>query len=253
MNRAVVVAVLVVASCARGGAAQDDASTVNNNGRIDASGDGSSRRPDAAVFRDAPELPDAKVYLDATVTTDAHVYMDACVPVTTELLANPAFDLTPVGTGWTQVPIDTAYPDITSDGALVAQSAPDKAWLGGIASTGPSLTDLVYQDVAVPAGTTKLALTGYYGVGTTELSTTVVDTGSLALIQTDGTPIETVLSVSNLTNVAPWKSFTHTFAANVAGQTVRLRMTSTNRGDGSGLDYTNFFFDTLALKATYCP
>jgi hypothetical protein len=102
----------------------------------------------------------------------------------------------------------------------------------------------------VPAGTTHLVLTGYYAAGTMETSTTTVyDTGALDLIQTNGTPIEGVLALSNLTGAGTWTAFSHTFTASLAGQTVRLRMTSTN-------DYTNasnFFFDTFSLKATHCP
>jgi len=51
------------------------------------------------------------------------------------------------------------------------------------------------------------------------------------------------------TTPAAWQPFTHSFTANVSGQTVRLRFTSTNDVTLG----TNFFFDTLSLKATHCP
>jgi hypothetical protein len=110
----------------------------------------------------------------------------------------------------------------------------------------------MYQDVAVPADTTKVVLTGYYNVNTFETDDIPFDTASVGLIQTNGTPIETALSVDNTTNPdnnTPYIAFSHTFAANVAGQTVRLRFTTTN----DDINYTNFFFDTLALTATHCP
>ena len=219
---------------------------------------------------------DAKVFLDGNIEghadapTDAHVDApvdarpdarpdappDACVPQTTELLQNPVFDLTPVGTMWTQVPINASYPPITSDlnqnGGFAAQTAPYKVWLGGFVSSGVGsvVTDVVYQDVTVPAGTTQLVLTGYMQVGTGETGTTVYDTASLDLQQTNGTPIENVQSLTNNsgTNNA-WVAFSHTFTTIPVGQTVRLRMTSSN-------DYSNataFLFDTLSLKATHCP
>jgi hypothetical protein len=216
---------------------------------------------DAAVVRDSATQHDAHVYMDAHVYEDAHVYQDAhvymdappCTPHTTNLLANPVFDLTPQGMSWTQVPIDSAYPPITSDG-IAPQSAPYKAWMGGFTGTDKgvsSVTDQLYQDFTVPANTTQLVLTGYYLVGTQETTTTTVyDTGSVDLTQTSGTPIENVMSPTNLTNTgSSWVAFSHTFAANLSGQTVRLRITSTN----DITNVTNFFFDTLALNATHCP
>jgi hypothetical protein len=102
----------------------------------------------------------------------------------------------------------------------------------------------------VPANTTQLVLTGYYIVGTTETGTTVYDRASVDLQQTNGTPIENVMSLNNTTTTpAAWQLFTHTFTANVSAQTVRLRFTSTN----DITNVSNFFFDTLSLKATHCP
>ena len=198
------------------------------------------------VIPDAP--PDARIVMTDAASPDA-----ACVPVATELLANPAFDLTPVGTGWQQTPIDPTYPPITSDG-FNAQSPPYKDWMGGFAGTdigAASATDQIYQDVTVPAGTTQLVLSGYYVVGTNENPNDApYDTASVDLLQTNGTPIENVLSLSNLTITgSTYAQFSYTFTSNVAGQTVRLRFTSTNDITNA----TNFFFDTLSLQATHCP
>lgn len=248
-------AAVLFAGCASGSAALSDAPPAGG--------------PDAKVYLDGqiegtPDAPiDAAPHIDAAIDAAPHIDAaidarpidappDACVPITTELLVNPVFDLTPVGTGWTESTIDPAYPPITSDG-FAAQSTPYKAWMGGFAAGDvgqSSATDVVYQDVAVPANTTQLVITGYYVVGTTETGTTVYDTGSFDLLQTNGTPIENVLSLNNTTpTAAAWTPFSHTFAQNVSGQTVRVRITSTN--DISNV--TNFFFDTLSLKATHCP
>ena len=156
--------------------------------------------PDAAPLPDAPPI-DAPPPIDAA-PVDAPI--DACVPITTELLANPVFDLSPAGTMWTEVPIDPMYPPITSDG-FTAHTAPYKAWMGGITGDDEgvaSVTDQIYQNVTVPANTTQLVLTGYYVVGTNETGTTVYDTGSVDLLQTNGTPIENVMSLNNVTTTA---------------------------------------------------
>jgi hypothetical protein len=217
---------------------------------------------DALGVSDAPVGADAKQYFDAPNIEHADAPTDArpdapppdaaCVPTTTELLANPAFDLTPRASGWTEQNIDDTYPIITDQTGLAPQSAPYRAWMGGFQGTDlgvSSVTDMLYQDIAVPAGTTQLVLTGYYAVATSETGTTVYDTGTLDLIQTSGTPIEAIKSLTNATNAASWKQLSHTFTANVAGQTVRLRFTTTN----DSLNATSFYFDTLSLKATHCP
>jgi hypothetical protein len=248
-----VVAILVFAGCASG----------KSSGTADAD---LGPQVDAKAFRDGPieqqpdapmQHPDAMGMADAMVMADAQpldafVFLDACVPQVTELLTNPVLDLTPVGTGWTQVPSDPLYPPITSDGTFAPHTAPYKMWLGGlIAPAGTNVTSFVYQDITVPANTTQLVITGYHVVGTTETTTTTAyDTSTVAVTQTNGTPIETVLSLSNLTNTGTaWLAFSHTFATNLSGQTVRLRFTSTNDDSFN----TNFFFDTFSLKATHCP
>lgn len=213
--------------------------------------------PDAHEFFDAGNnevIPDAPPDARIVMTDAGPPPPDAaCVPVATELLANPAFDLTPVGTGWTEQDIDPTYPVITSaPSGLPAQSAPYVAWMGGITGDdigASSATDVLYADVTVPAGTTQLVLTGYYAVATSETDPTPYDTASVDLLQTNGTPIEAILAMDNTTIATSYAQFTHTFTSNVAGQTVRLRFTSTN----DIINATSFFFDTLSLQATHCP
>ncbi|MBA3454400.1 MAG: hypothetical protein H0T42_15005 [Deltaproteobacteria bacterium] len=177
----------------------------------------------------------------------------ACVPVNAELLVNPALDLSPAGTGWSQTLIDPAFPLVTGDGAIPEQSAPFKAWLGGFESDGfpATVTDVLIQTVVVPANTTQLVLTAYYDVRTGEdpAETTVFDTAAIDVTQPNGTPIATVRALSNLTPTTGWTMVTHSFSPNLAGQTIRVRMTSSN-------DFfrpTSFYFDTLSLRALHCP
>jgi hypothetical protein len=249
-------AAAVLAGCASGeGARPSDAPFGGDDAKLYL--DGMTEFADAPPHIDAAidARPDAPPDARRDAPIDAHVIdapPDACVPITTEVLQNPVFDLTPLGTGWHETPIDAADPLIGSDGPA-PQSAPYKAWFGGLSGDDvgqSSATDLLYQDVTVPAGTTQLVLTGYYEVGTTESpNDAVYDTLTVDLIQTNGTPIENVLSLSNLTSAPSYTLFSHAFTANVAGQTVRLRITSTNDITNS----TGWVFDTLSLKATHCP
>jgi hypothetical protein len=227
--RGALLAMLALGACARGGSVSDD--------------DGSPLGSDAAIPDASPDAPRP----DAPPPPPP----DACVPMTTQLLVNPALDLTPMGTGWMQQPINSSYPLITAmDGTSgpAEHSPPYKAWLGGF--NGSGVTDVLHQDVAIPAMTKQLVLTGFYQVRTDESGSTVYDTASVALIQTTGTLIETALAVSNATPRSTWTAFAHPFGQDMSGQTVRLRLTS--RSDTSRP--TSFFFDTLALTATHgCP
>lgn len=173
-----------------------------------------------------------------------------CNEVMTELLMNPAFDATPMGTGWTQTPIDAMYPLITDQGqtgtsGITEHSAPYDAWLGGLAGT-----DVLFQNITVPARTRLLILTGFYEVRTGETVATAVDTGSLAFTDTNNTPIVVAQSLDNTKKTTTWSTinFSVANAPMLSGMTIRLRMTSTNNGSL----FTSFWWDTLSLKATHC-
>jgi hypothetical protein len=209
--------------------------------------------PSQGEFLDAPAHPPVDAGLDAFVYRDAPVVMhdappDACVPVVTQMLANPAFDASPVATGWTEVQFNSTE-EVTND---AVQSAPYSLFLGGWVGYG-TVTDQAYQDIAIPANATAVAITGYVGVGTMETTTTTVyDSAQVGLVQpADSSPIETAVSVSNLTNTGGgFVTFSHSFAvAGIAGHTVRVRLTSTSDDTNN----TNFFFDTLQLNVTHCP
>ncbi len=188
---------------------------------------------------DAPITP----AIDAPITPA----IDApplCTVTTTNLLMNPSFDGTPVGTGWVQAPIDPLYPIITADGTLV-QSAPNKAWMAGIARANAN--DTLYQDVTVPVGATALALTGYYEIRTQELAG-VYDRAKIELVQTGGTLIQQAFAKDNTNATTAWTALQFSFATPHAGETIRLRLSTAS----DTTDPTSFFFDSLALNATVC-
>ena len=164
------------------------------------------------------------------------------------MLANPNLDLTPVGTLWVQTLCNVMYPPITADAlpAYPPDTAPFQAWLGGLVSC----VDGIEQTVTVPAGTTQLVLRGRRLTITNETFPQVYDSAFVELTTTAGTVIENALTVTNLTPNTAWATFSKTFAVPHAGETVKLRIRSTNDISNE----TNFFFDTLALDATVtCP
>jgi hypothetical protein len=221
----------------------------------------------AAIDADLGHPSDAKIWLDGRIepqvdaamhppsdaSVDAPKPLDAyvCTVHTQQLLLNPALDLAPAGTNWVMQNIDNTYPVVTGDGVLAAQSAPYKAWMGGITGDdigGTTATDVLYQDVHVPVGTTSLVFTGNYDVRTSETGSTVYDRADVSLLKTDGTPLETIKTFDNAAPTTAWTAFTKTFAGNYSNQNVRLRFTTTN----DIINATSFYFDTFALTATYC-
>jgi hypothetical protein len=234
---------IVLCGCARGGSVAGD----GEDGGI------SVPRPDAAVAdaRPAPRPDAAPPPPDAPPPAPAPA-PDACVPVTTQLLVNAALDLGPQGTGWIEQVIKSGYPLITAQDNTktgpTEHTEPYKVWLGGF--TGNQVTDVLYQDVAIPPLTSQLVLAGFFAVRTDEPAGGAYDTASVELTQPGGAVIATVLAVSNATPQAAWAPFQHTFTQNLSGQTVRLRASSTN----DGARVTSFYFDTLALTAIHgCP
>ncbi|MBX3161055.1 MAG: hypothetical protein KF773_34160 [Deltaproteobacteria bacterium] len=259
MKRYLLVVVLGASACASGtkpgfgdGDAPVPADASPRDGRVDELADAPiDARPDAPP----PPTPDATV-----IPPDAPP-PDACVPVVTQRLANPVFDLAPTGVGWTEIPLPNLpggpYPLITADG-LAAHTAPNKVWFGGAAGINASpaaltLTDQLFQDIAIPANTVEITITGFFAVGTTESGSQVFDTFTLDILKLDGTPIENIMQLNNTMAVNVFTPFSKTISAGglaqMAGQTVRLRGTSTN----DIFNNSNFFFDTLAFNTVGCP
>ncbi len=196
-----------------------------------------ARAIDGAVI-DARPI-DAAIPIDAATAIDA-----ACTPVVMQRLVNPAFDASPLGTGWVETLIDPAYPLITPDDGVPEHTAPNKAWMGGLLSGDDELR----QDVAIPAGTTRLLLRGVYDLRTDEFFPGVYDNATVALTTPGNVLLETVLAIDDDGATSAWTPFQRIFAQTYAGQTVRVRIRSHN--DDS--DATSFFFDTLVLEATVC-
>ncbi len=217
-------------------------------------------KPDAKEFLDAAEPIDAPKPIDA-----AKLPPDACVPETTQLLLNAAFDATPTGSDWTQVPIANTvcdgspcgpFPLITNDGAT-PNSPPDQAFLGGL--TGEDVSPQQQHVRAIssyrghrdPRGDDRaskcrakverpLPRRLHRGSASDPDRLRTTPQGTVELVDTDGTVIENVMSLSNVTaaTMTKYTSFSHTFTTDVAGKTVRLFFTSTN----DVINNTNFFF-----------
>jgi hypothetical protein len=172
-----------------------------------------------------------------------------CVVMTQQLLTNPTFDATPAGMGWTAAPINGTYPIVTADdgnSGVTEQSPTMKAWMAGFAQA--NATDSLYQDVMVPAGTTLLKLTGFYWTKSSEPVPVAYDTAKIT-IENGGTVVATALSLDNILRHTSWQALDFTVpVAGLSGQTIRLKFATAS----DSTDVTSFWFDTIALTATYC-
>jgi hypothetical protein len=181
-----------------------------------------------------------------------------CVEIMTELLVNPAFDATPRGTGWMEMPINASFPLITDQGntgtsGISEQSAPYQAWLGGLPNGTATTTDVLWQDVVIPARTRLINFSGFYEVRSGDSTTVANDTASVAWVTTGNSPIATIKALDNTMRTTTFTTVNYglTNAAMYSGMTLRLRFTSSNN-PGTSTTATSFFFDTLSVKATHC-
>lgn len=196
--------------------------------------------------------PDASVSRDGSLFDSSVGGGDApCTVQTTNILTNGNFDAG--STGWTVTPVISGDPIINTQagdgGALAPQTPTYRAWMGGVEQAPSTNKDTMYQDVAIPASTTALEITGYYEVRTAETDATAYDKADVELVTTTGTTqLELITHLDDNGPTTSWTMFQKTIAANVAGTTVRLKFSSA----GDGLYPTSFYYDSIALDATYC-
>lgn len=210
-------------------------------------GGGGGDKPDAD--RGSGGGSDAAVAVDADIDAPPHIDASGqCTPMPSELLVNGMFD---AAGGWTATPIvagDNLITNNNGTSGVSPKSAPNNVWMGGVAQANAN--DSLYQDVMVPAGTTKLEVTGFYWTRSSDVTTAVYDSGKLELLTAGGQVIDTALSVDNTKTHTAWQSLAHTFAMgpSLSGQTVRLRFSTHN----DTAFVTSFWFDSFSLQATHC-
>ncbi|MBU8898585.1 M4 family metallopeptidase [Corallococcus sp. M34] len=154
-----------------------------------------------------------------------------------QLLIDPGFEL---GQGWVaDPPGDINFP--VSSGPRSGQGF---VWLNG---WGETHVDRLWQDVTIPAGVTKAALTFFLNLTTEETTTTAVrDTLTLQVRDTSGTVLGTVTTWSNLNTTLGWVQQSADLTA-YAGQTVRIFL----EGSENASLATNFQLDDFSLRVSY--
>lgn len=220
------------------------------NDGVDTFADGgtSGGRADASsgLFPDAGPLSDASIPVSADAGSSTPDAATSCSGGQINLLANGNFDQGPgvwvesSGGGYSLIV------DQSETGGLSADSGTYLGWLGGYSPLISTATDLFYQDVNVPAGTTSLSFSGVLLVDSAEGTSLPFDTLDLELVNPGtGSVLESIGSWSNMDKGTTWAPQSAALSGSYAGQTVRLRFTAS-------LDFSNntsFLMDTLALTA----
>lgn len=219
---------LVLAGCAKG-----------------TSGGGGGGDIDASVRRDSTTVPTDS---SMTMGTDASM---GCTTMTKNMLRNGNYDATPAGVDWVGQPIDAAAPIVTDEaGGVAAKSGTFRAWMGGYEQSSSTNKDSLYQDVTIPAMTTKLEFKGFYDLRTGEnpLDTNIYDRATIELVTATNTQLELVKALDDNNPTTTYTSFSKLFTGSYSGQTVRLRFSTTS----DIIDATSVFFEDIELNATFC-
>jgi len=193
----------------------------------------------------------AVVHTDSSMSggTDASMGSGGCTTMTKNMLRNFNFDATPAGADWQQTPIVAGSPIVTDEaGGIAAKSGAFRAWMGGYEQSSSTNKDVLYQDVVIPAMTTKLEFKGFYEVRTGELDSNIYDRATIELTNNGNTQLELIKALDDNGATTAWTAFNKLFTGNYSGMTVRLRFSTAS----DILDATSFFFEDLELNATFC-
>ena len=199
----------------------------------------------ANIYRFYPAPADANKQFRLTATNSAgSVNSNAATltltPNTIQVLANPDFEATPEGTGWT----------LYVPGMFITQAGymHEGARALYLCDWQSATTDFAYQNIAIPANASNATLTYWLRIVDSGAGTaSVVNTMNLKLQNADGsTDLATLSTVNNTTTgygtyaqVGPFDLKAY------AGQTLRVYFTSTQPGvSGTG---TAFLVDDVNL------
>lgn len=156
---------------------------------------------------------------------------------TTQKLLNPGFENG--STSW----VESSAGGFEIVDPTNPHTGSDSAWLCGY----NNCSDAIFQSVAIPSSTTKVVLSFWVFISTSETSTTCFDHFFARLRTSSGSTISTVQSKCN-TN-AGWTQFTFDVTSALStfhGQTIQVYFGATT--DSSLV--TNFFVDDVALNVT---
>jgi hypothetical protein len=168
-------------------------------------------------------------------TTPPTTTPPSCAPA--QLLGNPGFE-TGAASPWT-----ASSGVISSDTTEPARTGTYDAWLDGY---GTAHTDTLSQSVTLPTGCASYTFGFWAHIDTAETSTTTAyDTLKVQVINSSGTVLSTLATLSNLNANSGYAQHTYSLAA-YAGQTVTLKFTGT---EGSKYE-TSFVLDDTSVTVS---
>jgi hypothetical protein len=146
-------------------------------------------------------------------------------------------------TYWTEASTG-GFPIITSEPTL-SHSGNNYAYLGDYESG----TDLLFQNVTIPADATRVLLRFWFTISTSELDNTQPFDVMHVMVAnpSTGQPLATVASFSNMNQNGDWALTPEFDLSAFRGQTVRLQFVAGNNAQ----DTTAFFVDDVTLFAYF--
>ncbi len=170
-----------------------------------------------------------------THTSTINLTVTATGGPTQQLLGNPGLENGLSGSPW------IATTGVVDNSTLQpARSGAWKAWMNGF---GTPHTDMLAQQVTIPANATRATLSFWFYVYTAETSATVAyDTLNIQIRSASGTVLSTLATYSNLSPKFPYAQSTFDITI-FKGQTIQVYLVGT---EDQGLQ-TSFIIDDFAL------
>lgn len=191
----------------------------------------------SSTQKTAADLVDAPLALKQTTAQASESLLGkAASAVAGNALVNNGFESGT--TGWTSSST-AGYALISAFSQHPANTGTRYAWLGGYDDG----TDVLYQDVTVPASGQQAALQFWYRITSADSIYTAYDKLSVDVYSTAGTKLATLASFSNLDKNSGWTRSARYDLTAYKGQTIRIRFSATL--DIS--DSTSFLIDDVAV------
>ena len=187
--------------------------------------------------------PDASPQPDAAVVPPPVDAGPTCTSSEQNVLVNANFDSGPGN--WIESSGANPTLAIVTDEYPSTHSGVYAAWLGGYLPGG---IDSIYQQFTLPGDATNVRIDGYRLIGTQEIGSLAWDLAEVQLRSSSGAFLETLGSFDNADANSNWVSFSFTPTGNYAGQTLRLYIVA----DTDATNNTNFLFDSMGVRATFC-
>ena len=158
-----------------------------------------------------------------------------------QLLGNPGFESG--NTTWSA----SADVILNNSEAQPYERSHSGSWFAWLDGYGTPHTDTLAQTLALPTSCHNYTLSFWKHIGTSETTSSAVDTVKVQLLNSSGTVLATLATFSNLNAATGYQQASYSIAG-YAGQKVTLKFTGTETDKGRGT--TDFCIDDTAINVS---